>query len=361
MLLNIDHSLPSEFHHSGDKGNKPYPYPRLRYMGSKYNLLSWIKEAFSTLEFDSALDAFSGSGAVSWLLKSMGKQVFSNDFLHFSWRIAMATIENSVKKLGKDDIDYLLEQTGTERHFISDTFQNIFFTKNDLTFLDSVSDRIHGLNDPYKEALAYSALFRSCLKKQPRGVFTIGGNLEKYNDGRRDLRLSISDHFIEQIEVYNQIVFDNGQNNRALHSDIFNLDVESIKPDLVYMDPPYVPMADDNCYIKRYHFLEGLSKYWLDEKIMEDSKVRKIAKKFTPFSYRSEALTAFDSMFRKFSSSILVLSYSSNGFPDLDTLVGTMGRYKNRIRVLKKEHRYHFGTHEAAKRRIVEEYLIIGE
>ena len=30
-------------------------------------------------------------------------------------------------------------------------------------------------------------------------------------------------------------------------------------PDLVYLDPPYAPPSDDNDYIKRYHFLEGLS------------------------------------------------------------------------------------------------------
>ena len=53
------------------------------------------------------------------------------------------------------------------------------------------------------------------------------------------------------------------------------------KPDLVYLDPPYVPPSDDNCYIKRYHFLEGLSKYWNGEEIMENTKVKKIKKKGT--------------------------------------------------------------------------------
>ena len=42
----------------------------------------------------------------------------------------------------------------------------------------------------YKRAgkLARAALIRSCLKKQPRGVFTVSGNLSRYDDGRRDLR-----------------------------------------------------------------------------------------------------------------------------------------------------------------------------
>jgi len=46
-------------------------YSLMRYMGSKYKLIPWIYETFESLEFDSALDAFSGSGVVSFLLKSM--------------------------------------------------------------------------------------------------------------------------------------------------------------------------------------------------------------------------------------------------------------------------------------------------
>ena len=60
------------------------------------------------------------------------------------------------------------------------------------------------------------------------------------------------------------------------------------------MDPPYVPRADDNCYIKRYHFLEGLSRYWEGVTLLEDSRVKKIKKPYTPFSYRKDSLAAFD-------------------------------------------------------------------
>jgi len=36
-------------------------YPRLRYMGSKNKLLPWIWEALVQLDFESALDLFSGT------------------------------------------------------------------------------------------------------------------------------------------------------------------------------------------------------------------------------------------------------------------------------------------------------------
>ncbi|WP_209328892.1 DNA adenine methylase [Lunatimonas salinarum] len=340
--------------------NRMRSYPLLRYMGSKYKLIPWIYETFSSLEFESALDAFSGSGVVSFLLKSMNKKVYSNDFLHFSSVISKAVIENNVDQLDENDLESLLNMDGHADDFIQRTFDKVFYDKDDLVFLDKVSHNIRCLSSPYKQALAYTALFRSCLKKQPRGVFTISGNLDKYNDGRRDLQLSMESHFIEQVAAYNATVFDNGKKNASFNGNVFDFSEKLYKPDLVYMDPPYVPSSDDNCYTKRYHFLEGLSKYWVGEEIMENTKVKKIKKKFTPFSYRKTAIEAFDQMFGKFAQSTLVLSYSSNAYPDLETLAAIMKNHKTNIEVRTKPHKYHFGNHSTVSRSKVSEFLIIG-
>ena len=69
---------------------------------------------------------------------------------------------------------------------------------------------------------------------------------------------------------------------------------------------------------------------------------------------------AFDQLFSRFRQSTLVLSYSSNGFPDLELLIALMKRYKHRVSVFEKDHRYHFGTHDAVKRSQVREYLVVG-
>lgn len=244
------------------------------------------------------------------------------------------------------------------QHFIERTFSGIFFTPEDLRFLDRTSWNLRRLDSPYKQSVALAALIRSCAKRQPRGVFTVAGDPERYKDGRRDLRLSIEEHFLEQVEAYNQAVFDNGRPNRAIRSDVFS--VKAARYDLVYLDPPYVPRSDDNCYVKRYHFLEGLSCYWQGVEVVQDSLVRKIKKPYTPFSYRKSAVEAFDRLFLTFSDSIIVLSYSSNGYPNLDVLVELMKRHKRTVVVHEKSHRYHFGTHETAARNDVTEYLIVG-
>jgi hypothetical protein len=141
--------------------------------------------------------------------------------------------------------------------FIQRVYGGIFYTQDELIFLDNLWSGLRKLHSPVKRYLALAALLRSCIKRQPRGVFTISGLDAKYDDGRRDLRLSLKEHFKEQVAKYNAAVF-------------------------------------------------------------------------------------------------------SNAYPNLDCLTQLMGRYKKSIEVLCKPHRYHFGTHRAAKRNLVEEYLIIG-
>lgn len=344
---------------SGELPDQTSKFPRFRYMGSKFRLLPWIHQAFQELPFETVTDAFSGSGVVSYLLKSMDKQVSTNDALAFPSVLTAATIANNATRLTAGDLEVLLSSKArkTSEQFIRQTFEGIFYTSAELAFLDDLWAGIRNMDSALKRSIAIAAILRSAIKRQPRGLFTVAGDPERYKDGRRDLKLTLREHFIEQVEVYNAAVFSNGKRNTSSSVDVFDVHAGS---DLVYMDPPYVPLADDNCYIKRYHFLEGLACYWEGKELMMKTKVRKITKPFTPFAYRHTALDAFDRLFKKFADSTLVLSYSSNAYPDLDTLRALMGRYKKSVEVLEKTHRYHFGTHEASKRNVVQEYLIIG-
>jgi len=333
-------------------------YPELRYMGSKHRLLPWIHGVLRSMKFETAADPFVGSGCVAYLLKAMGKRVIASDFLNFPVVLAAATVANSKERLDGPAVKKLLAARSSGPHFIEETFAGIFYAPEDLKFLDRVSANIENLESLHQRALARAALIRSCLKKQPRGVFTVSGNLSRYDDGRRDLRLSVEEHFIEQVEAFNRIVFDNGRRHTVKRADVFSF--KPVGVDLAYLDPPYVPRSDDNCYMKRYHFLEGLSCYWKGVRIMENTRVKKIEKPYTPFSYRKTAGEAFDRLFRLYRESIIVLSYSSNGYPDREELERLLRRYKPTVTAFEKPHRYHFGTHDSVERAEVHEYLIVG-
>jgi adenine-specific DNA-methyltransferase len=334
-------------------------FPELRYMGSKHRLLPWIHGVLRGVEFQTAADPFAGSGSVAYLLKAMGKRVSASDFLNFPAVLASATVANSRHRIDADAMKQILAVRRRGPHFIEKTFDGIFYEDRDLKFLDRVCANIETLKIPHQRSLAKAALIRSCLKKQPRGVFTISGDLSRYDDGRRDLRLSMEEHFSEQAEVFNKVVFDNGQRHSVKRADVFMLRPKGV--DLVYLDPPYVPRSDDNCYMKRYHFLEGLSCYWRGVRIMQNTKVKKIEKPHSPFGSRKTAIDAFDRLFRLYRHSKIVLSYSSNGFPDREVLEDLLRRYKPVVSAFEKPHRYHFGTHGAVARAEVREYLIVGQ
>src|SRR6266849_4557063 len=85
-------------------------YPQLRFMGSKYRLLPWLEQVLEPIPFQTALDAFSGSGCVAYMLKVMGKSVWANDFLRFTRDLARAAVENSSETLEPDEVALLLSE-----------------------------------------------------------------------------------------------------------------------------------------------------------------------------------------------------------------------------------------------------------
>jgi DNA adenine methylase/adenine-specific DNA-methyltransferase len=169
--------------------------------------------------------------------------------------------------------------------------------------------------------------------------------------------MPLQEIFCEAAREYNAVVFDNARANRAFCQEVFDVRPEGF--DLVYLDPPYAPPRDDNDYIKRYHFLEGLSVYWQGQEIMENTVTKKIAKRFTPFAYKRTIAGALHHTFERFRESTIVLSYSSNSVPDEDVIYDLLRKVKRDVQVFAVPHRYSFGNHATAMRREVQEYIFV--
>lgn len=329
-------------------------YPRLRYMGSKYRVVPHLARIFSELEFHRPLDAFSGSGVVAYALKELGKEVHTNDFLSFPATIATALVENPGVVLEPGEVELLLQPSADGRDFIQRTFSGLYFPDEDHAFLDAAWSHLERL-PRYKREIAISALCLAAARKQPRGVFTVTDF--RYDDGRKNLRAPMRELFVRAVADYNAAVFGNGRANRAGCADVFDLDADGF--DLVYLDPPYAPPRDDNDYIKRYHFLEGLAVYWRGRTIMERTATKKIEKRATPFGSKRTIRAALRDLVHHFRRSTLVLSYSSNSVPDGDELISILRAEKASVQVYSIPHKYTFGTHAAAQRRSVDEYIFV--
>ena len=308
-------------------------------MGSKRKLLPFIDDVLSDIEFDTCLDAFSGSGVVSYYLKCIGKEVMSNDLMSFPSIYTLATIENKNVHFDSKLIKKVMKRNSLSSNFISDTFQGLYFTDKENQFLDSVRTNLDLVENKYQKAIGLSALVRACLKKRPRGIFTYVGH--RYDDGRKDLRKDLEEHFIENLELFNKSVFDNGKSNKSFNQDIFTLDVN---PDLVYIDPPYYSKSSDNDYTRRYHFVEGLVKNWDGLEIQHETKTKKFKKYNTPFDKKSEVHKAFATLIEKFRNSVIVISYSSNSIPEKDDMISILREFKENVEVHQMDYTYSFGN-----------------
>lgn len=342
---------------------KPLPeqvsaYPPTRFMGSKSKLLSEIWSVASQFNVDTVVDLFSGSGIVGYMFKAQGKSVISNDYMAMSATFTKAMIENNTVTLPLEEAERLLVAHKESDHFVSTKFQGLYYTDEENDLIDTLRTNIAAIRDPYKHAIAMTALIRACTKKRPRGIFTYTGH--RYDDGRKDLQKSLSEQFLDAVEAVNSAVFDNGKVNRSKHGDAMDLRVE--QADLVYIDPPYYSPLSDNEYVRRYHFVEGLARDWKGVEIQEHTQTKKFKSYPTPFSTRKGAVDAFDRLFKKFANSILIVSYSSNSLPTQDEMVAIMAKYKKHVEVIPIDYKYSFGNQNEAKthRNSVQEYLFVG-
>lgn len=342
---------------------KPLPeqvsaYPPTRFMGSKSKLLSEIWSVASQFNVDTVVDLFSGSGIVGYMFKAQGKSVISNDYMAMSATFTKAMIENNTVTLPLEEAERLLVAHKESDHFVSTKFQGLYYTDEENDLIDTLRTNIAAIRDPYKHAIAMTALIRACTKKRPRGIFTYTGH--RYDDGRKDLQKSLAEQFLDAVEAVNSAVFDNGKVNRSKHGDAMDLRVE--QADLVYIDPPYYSPLSDNEYVRRYHFVEGLARDWKGVEIQEHTQTKKFKSYPTPFSTRKGAADAFDRLFKKFANSILIVSYSSNSLPTQDEMVAIMTKYKKHVEVIPIDYKYSFGNQNEAKthRNSVQEYLFVG-
>ena len=333
-------------------------FPKTRYMGSKQSLLPFILKHLKHIEFDTAMDAFSGTGCVGYVLKEMGKRVVANDFHSFAHNLAIATIENNRQKLSPQNVSLLLSKNPQAGSFVRKRYSDLYFSEHDCEFLDNTYANMLLLPGKLKKSLAISALCRACMKKRPRGIFTFVG--KKGWDGRRDLKLTMQDQFLEAVAILNASVFSNGRRNRATCLDVFLTAPKNI--DLVYLDPPYVSRHSDCDYTRRYHFIEGLCTYWKDVEIQEETKTKKIKSYPTAFKSANSIREAFLRLFEHFKESKIVVSYGSNGIPDRQEMVRTLKLFKKHVCVKEISHKYSHGNHShkvGQNNNSVKEYLFI--
>jgi len=337
-------------------------FPSTRFQGSKLKLVDWIWDAIKDFQFHSALDAFGGTGSVSYMLKTKGKKVTYNDILKFNWYIGLALIENEQETIDDDDISFLITKHRNIKYpsFIYDTFKNIYFTDEENKWIDIVVTNIHSIKNIYKKAIAYFALFQACIIKRPfnlfhrKNLYVRLSEVERNFGNKATWDTPFEVHFRKFIKEANEAVFSNNQSNQALNLDVFDVFGNF---DLVYIDTPYISKNGIGVdYLGFYHFLEGLVNYSKWKTMIDyESKHKRLKSNGSVWTNKNEILHAFDKLFKKFRDSILVVSYRSDGIPSVEEMENLLKKYKKNIVELKrKEYKYVLSNNHS------EEILLIG-
>lgn len=339
-------------------------FPKTRYYGSKKRILNWIYENLKDLEFDTVLDGFGGTASVSLLFKAMNKNITYNDILKSNTISAKVLLQNKMPIKVLEAEKFIDSIEPIDNGFISNNFQNVFYTDEENKWLDGAILKINMIPDAKVKRLYLYCLFQASLMKRPFNLFHRAnlnlrtnqnverkfGNLTTWNTPFQILMKNIL------FEV-NNLVWDSNKNIKVLTpTNVKNINK---RYDLVYLDPPYIPLSSnsDN-YLKRYHFLEGLSNY---EKWQTN-----INKKMKIKLYKSNNINAdwedkkklddnLFSLIKKHKNSIVVLSYMSNVIPSVSELSSFFEKHFSKVTIS----RYNL-NHALAKNKRTE-LLIIGE
>lgn len=303
-------------------------FPTTRYQGSKAKYVDWIWHYISRLQFDTVLDAFGGTGSVAYKFKDAGKSVTYNDILPFNSIIGKALIENTNTLLTESDINKILTQDPKIDYpnFIVSNFKDIYFTDEENHWLDVVRFNIAQINDEYKQAIAWFALFQACIIKRPYNLFHRKNLYVRLQDVKRSFGnkktwdTPFETHFRTFVSEANNAVFDSKRRCTVLNQDALTISNEY---DLVYIDTPYLNENGVGVdYADFYHFLNGLLSYddW-GNLIDYKSKHHRLKRCYSIWNDKDAIYDGFKKLVAKFQQSIIVFSYRSNGMPSINNIL----------------------------------------
>lgn len=317
--------------------------PITRYYGSKRKLVEriWTELENRHLDFHSFLDVFGGTGIMSYNMASHGKDVVYNDIFTFNCRIAEALLASPRGVFTNEVANQLLQRVeGREyHHYIEDIFSGIYYTDEEDVIIDTVVQNIMHLPQP-QQASAYYVLFQSCLIKRPFNLFhrrnlNLRENHVESNFGNYvTWEKSFETLFHQFTEELNQFQFLQLPNVEIVNHSA--LECPNVA-DLVYIDTPYFTKKSAAVsYHARYHFLEGLVYYnEIPEHVNYDKVNREIQiHKSEEFENKSRYLDDLNELLGHYPESIIVMSYTSEGYPSIEELRVQLQRHKQHVEVI---------------------------
>lgn len=312
-------------------------FPTTRYQGSKRKILNELATAMSTIEYSNALDMFSGSGVVTLMFRVLGKNVSSNDFMHYNQNTAKVFQEFDLEKLEALDVkkdlqDLLYELPITSDKLVSLEYDGIFFLEHENEEIDRFCQNIQSYDD-FSKSLYIYAVGQALTKKRPYNLFH-RANLEmrtkevKRSFGnKKTWETPIIDHAIKCINELKKFPIKEADQLHKVATRFNSAELDKFDGDfdLIYLDPPYINGRGTPVdYSDFYHFLEGLCDYSLFAKADENYPHKPINKKPSAWLKANTALAELTAICNNWPHATIVFSYRSDGQPTPDEIAQAM-------------------------------------
>lgn len=274
-------------------------YPTINFTGNKRKLVDWIYENMP-IKNGTILDIFSGGCSVSYMFKSNGFKVISNDCLYANYVIAKAIIENNSVHIDKSvlNMDITQEELETELNNIKFLSNKLYFDYElpELAKLISISKKLTG----YEKYLFLALLRKAMIRKLPYSRMNIKWDKivqlrnEEYSYklyGRRRAyhNESFTKHILEGIDEYNNAIFDNGLKCVATNMDVMEIANKIVHVDAVYLDPPYPGTTNDyESFYGPFGTMFGLNQNILTDFTSKDTFLEKFEKLIEVLSTKTD-------------------------------------------------------------------------
>ena len=311
-------------------------YPKINYIGNKDKLVDWIIDNFP-IKKGVVLDLFSGGNSVSYALKEKNYTVYSNDALYSNFVISKAIIENRDRKLNED----VLNTKVTESE-INKKYNNIKFLTNRLYYEEEVKELAKlfviskKIEDEYERYMFLALIRRAMIRKLPYSRMNVPWNqiqklrdedysYKKYKRRRAYHNYTFEKHIRDNLENYNNAVFDNKKDNKSFNYDAFDmLDNLPSKVDIIYMDPPYPATMN------KYGDFYGLYDRAVNHEI-----------KYVNFSENNMFLNNLEKLVEKCieKTKYIIISESNKTKPTVEELSNMLSKY-GKVKTFSKEHQY---------------------
>ena len=276
-----------------------------------------------------------GTHSLGFYLKDK-KKVIANDIMKYSFLIGKAIIESSILKLRPLKIE-----SNAQYNFFEKNYAGTYFTTKQCQDLDAIKYSIEKLKDEYEKACYYSCVFNILDR-----IGTTAGHFDgflKQNTKKAKIRRDKDAlrYFGSEVREFTNKI--NKHDSKVYNLDAVDLLDEIDKVDTIYIDPHY----NHRQYNTLYHIPEMFVKY--------SGKLKNCLYKypekrfFSPYSYKSKAIAAFDYLIKKAcsKSNHIIFSYSNNGILPINKLLMIFKKYFNEVE--KEEIKYYHRKQKTSK------------